>query len=82
MKQNISKRKNKPMFFIDLKYQLFMIWVWFGHKLFGWHYIDLYSPNQDKDPNAEVIGITFSSSEEYINRIAKTKDDRKIKYKK
>jgi len=47
-----------------------MFWVWFGHKFFGWHYIDMYSPGSDKDPDAEVIGITFSSSEEYINRVA------------
>jgi len=47
-----------------------MFWVWFGHKFFGWHYIDMYSPGSDKDPDAEVIGITFSSSQEYINRVA------------
>ncbi len=46
-----------------------MIWVWLGDKLFGWHYIDVYSPDKDTDPEAEVIGITFSSSKEYISAI-------------
>lgn len=52
-----------------LKYNLFMVWVWVGHNAFGWHYIDIYSPNSDKDPDAEVVGITFSSSMDYITRI-------------
>lgn len=52
-----------------LRYNLFMVWVWIGHKAFGWHYIDMYSPGSDKNPDAEVIGITFSSSEEYITKI-------------
>ena len=52
-----------------LRYYLFMAWVWIGHKSFGWHYLDIYSPNSDKDPNADVVGITFSSSEDYIKRI-------------
>lgn len=46
------------------KYNLFMIWVQIGHKLFGWHYIDIYSPNKK-----EVTGITFSQNEEYIKKI-------------
>lgn len=49
-------------------YYLFQIWVWFGHKVFGWHHIDIYAPNKK-----EVTGITFSQSEDYINKIQKVK---------
>lgn len=53
------------------RYQLFTIWVWMGHKVFGWHYIDIYSPGSDKNSDAEVIGITFSSNRKYVESIQK-----------
>ena len=47
---------------------LFTVWVWIGHKCFGWHYIDIYAP-KDGTANPRVVGITFSSSEKYVNQV-------------
>ena len=42
---------------------IFQTWAWFGHKVFGWHYIDVYAPNE------VVVGITFSNDEKYIDKV-------------
>jgi hypothetical protein len=39
------------------------IFIWLGSKLFS--YIDVYSPNE------KVEAVTFSNSEEYIDKIVK-----------
>lgn len=44
------------------------IWLWIGAKLIGFNYIDIYSPDKK-----EVTAITFSRSEEYINKIQEIK---------
>ena len=44
--------------------KLFHIWVWLGLKVFRWEYVDIYSPDKD-----EVIAVTFSHDEEYIDKI-------------
>ena len=56
-----------------LRYQFFGVWIWVGHKSFGWHYVDIYSPGKEKDEDAPVVGITFTSSEEYRDKVAKVK---------
>jgi len=44
------------------------IWLWFGVKIIKWKYIDIYCPDKE-----DVIAITFSMDEEYINKISKIK---------
>jgi hypothetical protein len=51
---------------IILKYMLLRFWLWFGLKFIGFDYVD--SPNKE-----EVLGITFSVSEEYINKVQNIK---------
>ncbi len=41
------------------------IWLWFGVKILGWKYIDIYSPDED------VIAMTFSMDEEYLDKVQK-----------
>jgi hypothetical protein len=47
---------------------LLRFWLWFGLKFVGYNYVDIYSPDKEK-----VIGITFSMSEEYINKVSSIK---------
>lgn len=42
------------------------IWIWFGKKILGFTCVDVYSPNKE-----DVVGITFSTSEIYINKVEK-----------
>jgi len=42
------------------------VWLWMGSKLFL--YIDVYSPSKK-----EVIAITFSNSDKYLDKIQKIK---------
>lgn len=46
-----------------LIYFLFEKWVDFGHRMFGWPYIVIYSPKDN------VMGITFTKSEKYADKI-------------
>jgi len=46
---------------IDL---LLKFWIWFGTKIIGFKNIDIYSPNKE-----DVIAVTFSHSEYYIDKI-------------
>lgn len=42
----------------------FGLWVQFGHKFYGFHHVGIYAPND------EVVAVTFSQSEEYIDRVS------------
>jgi len=48
----------------DNLHPLQSIWVWFAVKILRWKYIDIYSPDKE-----DVIAITFSMDEDYINKI-------------
>ena len=37
-------------------------WIWLGKKL-GFNFVDMYAPDED------VIAITFSKDEEYIDKV-------------
>ena len=44
--------------------------VWFGMTFLHFNYIDIYSPGfETGDENEKVVAVTFSISEEYINKI-------------
>lgn len=43
------------------------VWMWIGCQILGFQWVDIYAP---KD---EVVGVTFSFSEEYINKISNDK---------
>ena len=44
---------------------LFGLWVQFGRKMFGWHHIGIYAPNED-----ETVAITFSTSKDYVEKVS------------
>ena len=43
---------------------MYYIWLWFGTKILGWPFIDIYSADKEN-----VTAITFSRSEEYIDKV-------------
>ena len=45
------------------------IWLWFGVKILKWKFIDIYSPGED------VIAMTFSMDEEYLDEVQKIEKD-------
>ncbi|MHA2066499.1 MAG: hypothetical protein ACXABY_19175 [Candidatus Thorarchaeota archaeon] len=57
----------------DLVLQL---WVWLGFKVLGYSHISIYVPNEKKlGDDAEVVAITFSTNEEYIDRMSEFMDE-------
>lgn len=51
--------------------RLFVWWVLFGMKILGFRYVLPYVPNKHAD---EIAAITFSSREDYINKICQAVD--------
>jgi len=51
-----------------MKIYILGLWTKFGCWVFGFKYLDIYSPNEDI-----LTAITFSQNEEYINKISKIK---------
>jgi len=47
---------------------LLQIWLWCGLHIFGFKHVDIYSPDED-----EVVGMTFSISEDYLDKIKDVK---------
>jgi len=47
-----------------MKDLLLKFWIWYGTKIICFKYIDIYSPDKK-----DVIAITFSHSEYYINKV-------------
>lgn len=48
------------------------LWIGFGIKVFRWEYASMYVPDKEKD---ELVAITFSQSEEYIERVTEIELD-------
>lgn len=46
-----------------LRGKAFARWVQFGHRFFGFHQFNMYAPEDN------VVAITFSQSEEYLERV-------------
>jgi hypothetical protein len=55
----------------------FTEWMNAGNELFGFSYVGLYCSTQEGDDSgtSEVISITFSRSEEYVDRVGQIKLD-------
>jgi len=45
---------------------LCFIWMWFGVKVLGWRYVDIYSPDKEN-----VEALTFSDNEKYIEKVGR-----------
>lgn len=50
-----------------LRVKAFALWVEFGHKLFGFHHVGMYAPDDN------IVAITLSQSEEYVDRVSEIK---------
>ena len=44
--------------------QILKLWIWTGQNVFGFDYIDVYSPDKE-----DVVAITFSSNKKYIDKL-------------
>lgn len=46
-----------------LRAKAFARWTQFGHRFFGFHQFGMYAPD------GEIVAITFSRSEEYLDHV-------------
>jgi len=47
-----------------MKNLLLKFWIWYGKIIIDFEHVDIYSPNKK-----DVVAITFSHSEDYIDKI-------------
>lgn len=50
-------------------HKIFWLWMYFGMRFLGYKFVDLFVPIQDEEGDGDVVGITFSTDEGYIDKV-------------